>query len=46
MAIVYFIGATATAIYKQLMVHTAQSIVQELRNDLFAENAKITYFLF
>ena len=34
MAIVYFIGATATAIYKQLMVHTAQSIVQELRNDL------------
>ena len=46
MAIVYFIGATATAIYKQLMVHTAQSIVQELRNDLFAKMQKlpISYF--
>ena len=46
MAIVYFIGATATAIYKQLMVHAAQSIVQELRNDLFAKMQKlpISYF--
>ena len=46
MAIVYFIGATATAIYKQLMVHTAQSIVQELRNDLFAKMQKlpVSYF--
>ncbi len=46
MAIIYFIGATSTAIYKQLMVHTAQSIVQEMRNDLFSKMQKlpITYF--
>ena len=35
MALIYFIGATSTLIYKQLMVHTSQKIIKEIRQDLF-----------
>lgn len=46
MAVVYMIGATSTAIYKQLMVHTSQKIIKELRHDLFEKVQKlpIRYF--
>ncbi|MFR7591621.1 MAG: ABC transporter ATP-binding protein [Longibaculum sp.] len=46
MGIVYVIGATSTAIYKQLMVHTSQKIVKEMRQDLFDKMQKlpIKYF--
>ena len=46
MIVVYMIGATATAIYKQLMVHTSQKIVKEMRQDLFDKTQKlpIQYF--
>src|SRR5699024_12437392 len=46
MIVVYMIGATSTAIYKQLMVHTSQKIVKEMRQDLFDKTQKlhIQYF--
>lgn len=46
MGIVYAIGATSTAIYKQLMIHTSQKIVKEMRQDLFDRMQKlpIKYF--
>lgn len=46
MAIIYFIGATATGIYKQLMSRTAQKIVKEMRQDLFnkMQTLPIHYF--
>lgn len=46
MAIIYFIGASATAIYKQIMVRTAAKITKEIRRDLFNKMQKlpIQYF--
>ena len=41
MAVVYVIGATATAIYKQVMVRTAAKIIQEIRQDLFNKMQKL-----
>ncbi|WP_071442192.1 ABC transporter ATP-binding protein [Traorella massiliensis] len=41
MAIVYALGALSTAIYKQLMVHTAQKIVKDIRQDLFNKMQKL-----
>ena len=41
MIVVYLIGATATGIYKQLMVHTAQKMVKEMRADLFCKMQKL-----
>ena len=41
MACIYAIGATSTAIYKQLMVHTSQKIVEEMRQDLFCKMQKL-----
>lgn len=37
MAIVYGIGVLCTLIYTQLMVHTSQKIVKEIRQDLFSK---------
>lgn len=37
MAIIYGIGVLCTLIYTQLMVHTAQKIVKEIRQDLFSK---------
>ena len=41
MVIVYLIGATATAIYKQLMIHTSSKILKEIRRDLFHHLQKL-----
>lgn len=41
MICVYIVGATSTAIYKQLMVHTSQKIVKEIRQDLFDKMQKL-----
>lgn len=37
----YLSGVICTAIYKQLMVHTSQKIVQEIRQDLFVKMQKL-----
>lgn len=46
MAFIYFIGATSTAIYKQMMVRVSQKIIQDLRSDLFRHMQKLplSYF--
>lgn len=41
MAIMYGCGALSTAIYKQLMTHTSQKIVKEIRQDLFDKMQKL-----
>lgn len=41
MALMYASGALCTAVYKQLMTHTAQKIVKEIRRDLFATMQKL-----
>ena len=41
MAMMYAAGVCATAIYKQLMTHTAQKITQEIRSDLFKKMQKL-----
>ena len=41
MALMYAGGVVCTAIYKQLMTHTAQSIVKEIREDLFSKMQKL-----
>lgn len=41
MALMYGAGVCATAIYKQLMTHTAQKITQEIRRDLFKKMQKL-----
>ena len=41
MGVVYAIGATSTAIYKQLMIHTSQKIVKEIREDLFCKMQRL-----
>lgn len=41
MACMYASGACATAIYKQLMTHTSQKIVKEIRQDLFDKMQKL-----
>ena len=41
MAILYACGVLSTAIYKQLMTHTSQQIVQEIRQDLFDKMQKL-----
>ncbi len=41
MAMVYAVGATSTAIYKQVMVHTSQKIVKDIRQDLFHKMQKL-----
>lgn len=41
MALMYGSGAVCTAIYKQLMTHTSQKIVMEIRQDLFAKMQKL-----
>ena len=46
MALMYGAGATATYGYTQLMVHTSQQVVKEIRQDLFAHIQKLplSYF--
>lgn len=41
MILMYASGVICTAIYKQLMTHTSQSIVKEIRADLFKKNQKL-----
>ena len=41
MASMYASGALCTAIYKQLMTHTSQKIVKEIRQDLFNKMQKL-----
>lgn len=41
MACMYLSGALCTAIYKQLMTHTSQKIVKEIRQDLFDKMQKL-----
>lgn len=41
MALMYGSGALCTAIYKQVMTHTAQKIVKEIRRDLFSTMQKL-----
>ena len=41
MAFMYGAGATATYGYTQLMVHTSQQVVKEIRQDLFAHIQKL-----
>lgn len=41
MAMMYAAGVCATAIYKQLMTHTAQKITKEIRSDLFKKMQKL-----
>lgn len=41
LASMYAFGVLCTAVYKQLMTHTAQSIVKEIRKDLFAKMQKL-----
>ena len=43
MALMYGAGVCATAIYKQLMTHTAQKITQEIRRDLFKKMQKTSF---
>ena len=41
MGIMYASGALCTAVYKQLMTHTSQKIVKEIRQDLFDKMQKL-----
>ena len=41
MGLMYAGGVLCTAVYKQLMTHTAQSIVKEIRKDLFSKMQKL-----
>ena len=41
MGLIYAGGVLCTAVYKQLMTHTAQSIVKEIREDLFSKMQKL-----
>ena len=46
MGVMYFCGAMATLGYNQLMVHTSQQVIQEIRQDLFehVQTLPLKYF--
>ncbi len=46
MGVMYFCGALATLAYNQLMIKSAQTVVQEIRSDLFAhvQTLPLQYF--
>lgn len=46
MGAMYLIGVLATLLYNQLMVHTSQKVMAEIRNDLFAhtQTLPLKYF--
>lgn len=46
MACMYGAGALSTAIYKQLMTHTSQKIVKEIRQDLFKKMESLPLYFF
>lgn len=46
MACIYGIGVLCTLLYTQLMVHTAQKVVKEIRKDLFSKMQKLSIRFF
>lgn len=46
MAVMYASGVLCTAIYKQVMTHTSQKIVQEIRQDLFDKMQQLSLRFF